>query len=88
MFYVYVLRSLKNNKRYIGLTNSLPKERLKQHNYGSNSWSKGNRPFELIYSEECNDKEFALKREKFLKTGTGRRVLDRLLNNGGCSSIG
>ena len=89
MFYVYILKSLKNNKRYVGLTSVLPEERLKQHNSGSNTWSKGNKPFELVYSEEYSDKEYARKREGFLKTGNGRRVLDKLLrNNGGCSSIG
>ena len=89
MYYVYVLKSLCNGKKYIGLTGSLPEERLKQHNYGSNKWSKANRPFELIYTESYSNKVTARKRELFLKTDSGRRVLDRLIERiGGYSSIG
>lgn len=37
MYYVYVLKSLKNNKKYIGSTSKSPKERLKEHNNGSDN---------------------------------------------------
>lgn len=76
MFYVYVLRSNKNKRRYIGYTSLLPLERLKQHNNGSNKFTKQLRPFTLIYSEEFANKAEALKREKFLKSGQGRKFLD------------
>ena len=79
MSYVYVLKSLRNGKRYIGSTNLLPEERLKKHNYGSNRFTKGNDPFELIYQEKHIDKTAARKRENFLKTGVGRKYLDETL---------
>ena len=79
MNYVYVLKSLKNNKRYVGHTVLLQEERLKQHNNGSNIWSKGNRPFELIYYEDYPEKAQAIKREMFLKSGSGRLFLDKIL---------
>jgi len=77
--YVYVLKSLKNNKRYVGCTNLTPRKRLQQHNSGSNKWSKGNKPFMLVYSEEHPDRTSARKRENFLKTGVGRKFLDGIL---------
>ena len=77
MFTVYVLRSLKNNKRYVGITEKGVKERLRQHDSGSSSWTRQNGPFKIIYSEECADKAAALKREKFFKSGQGRRFLDQ-----------
>ncbi|OGW79870.1 MAG: hypothetical protein A3G33_02545 [Omnitrophica bacterium RIFCSPLOWO2_12_FULL_44_17] len=80
MFYVYVLQSLKNSKRYIGSTNFRPEIRLEQHNKGANRWTRQNRPFELLYSEQCADKRFALKRERFLKSGHGISFLNRILN--------
>ncbi len=80
-YYVYVLRSLKNNKRYTGCTGLPPDRRLAQHNSGSNKWSKGNKPFELVYVEEHPDKTSARKRENFLKTGVGRQFLDNALEN-------
>jgi putative endonuclease len=79
MSYVYVLKSLRNNKRYIGSTDLLPEERLKEHNYGSNKFTKGNGPFKLIYQEKHLDKTAARKRENFLKSGVGRKYLDETL---------
>ena len=78
MDYIYVLKSLKNNKRYIGSTSLSPEERLQQHNYGANKFTKGNRPFELIYQESYPNKTEARKRENFLKSGIGRKYLDQI----------
>ena len=78
MFYVYVLKSFKNNKRYIGYTSKNPEIRLIEHNLGSNKWTRANKPFKLIYLESCGDKTKALKRENFLKSGQGRKFLDSL----------
>ena len=78
---VYVLRSLKNKKRYIGSTDLLPEERLRKHNYGSNQFTKRNGPFELIYQENYTSKTEARKRENFLKSGAGRKYLDEILKH-------
>jgi putative endonuclease len=78
MYHVYVLRSLNNGKKYIGLTSLALEERLRQHNYGSNKWTKANGPFKLIHSENFPCKAEARRRELFLKSETGRRVLDRI----------
>jgi putative endonuclease len=79
MFYVYVLRSLKNRKQYIGLTSKHPESRLRQHHSGSSQWSRQNGPFELIYQEAFEDKQSAQRREKFLKSGHGRSFLKRII---------
>jgi len=80
---VYVLKSLRNNKRYVGSTRSTPQERLKQHNISSNRWTKQNKPFELLYFEECGTYTEARKRENYLKTSSGRRFLDKVYGKGG-----
>ena len=77
MYYVYVLKSKKNQKNYIGFTGKHPEQRLKEHNFGSGTFTKQNRPFELIYFEEYNDEIFARKREQFFKSGSGRNFLQR-----------
>ena len=79
MFYVYVLRSLKNNKQYTGFTSKKPLARLEEHNNGSNVFTIQNGPFELIHAEEHKDESFARKRERFLKTGHGRSFLKKRL---------
>ena len=75
MFYVYVLRSLKNGKHYVGLTSKTPEERLRQHHSGSSQWSRQNGPLQLIYDEAFDDKKSAQRRETFLKSGHGRSYL-------------
>jgi putative endonuclease len=76
MFFVYVLRSLKNRKRYVGQTSKDVFKRLSELNSGCNKWTKENGPFTIIYSEELETRTDAIKREHFLKSGQGRRWLD------------
>jgi len=78
MCFVYVLRSKKNNKRYIGYTTKDVQKRLLEHNTGCNQWTKQNRPFELVYADSCLNMKEAKEIEKFLKSGQGRQCLDEL----------
>ena len=78
MFYIYVLESLRNKKRYVGYTSKDISIRLKEHNTGSNNFTSQNGPFVLFYSEALSDKTSAIKREKFLKSGQGRKFLDNM----------
>jgi len=66
MFYVYVLKSEKNNNIYIGYTEDLRK-RLKEHNSKQNKSTKNKAPFELIYYEAYKSKSDAKFREDNLK---------------------
>jgi len=74
--FVYVLRSEKNCKRYVGSIGKTVEERLIDHHSGSNKWSRANGPFKIIHREAYGSKTEALRREKFLKTGQGRKWLD------------
>lgn len=76
MYFVYILRSLKNAKRYVGYTSKDVFARLKEHHGNTNRWTKQNGPFVLIYSEVFHSKTEAIKRERFLKSGQGRKWLD------------
>lgn len=76
MFTVYVLRSLKDNKRYVGHTSKDAFIRLKEHNRGCNKWTRQNGPFKVLYAEMYKNKIEAIKREHFLKSGQGRKWLD------------
>jgi len=80
MFYVYVIKSLKDGKIYAGHTNDL-KERIRQHNNGLVKSTRSRKPFKLIYYEASNILKDALKREKSLKTGFGRRYLKNRLSD-------
>lgn len=74
LYYTYVLRSKRDGQFYIGQTEELNR-RLEEHNNGLVQATEYRRPLELIYYEACLSKEKAIKREKYFKTGFGRRYL-------------
>jgi putative endonuclease len=74
MFYTYVLRSNKDENFYVGFTDNL-KQRIEQHNKGVVPATKNRRPLSLVYYEACLNKKSAIAREKYFKTGFGRRFL-------------
>ncbi|MBP8040521.1 MAG: GIY-YIG nuclease family protein, partial [Bacteroidales bacterium] len=63
MYYVYILKSLKDGRFYIGSTADVEK-RLLYHNSGRQRSTKNRIPFVLVYSESFEDKAIALAREK------------------------
>ena len=78
MFYVYVLKSKKDGKLYIGFTENLLK-RFQEHTNGLVNCTKYRRPLELIYYEAYKTKEIARKREKQLKSGKAHIALKKRL---------
>ncbi|PIV44982.1 MAG: excinuclease ABC subunit C [Candidatus Nealsonbacteria bacterium CG02_land_8_20_14_3_00_37_10] len=76
--YVYILQSTKNNDLYIGSTKDL-KNRLQEHNRGLNFSTKPYRPWQLIHYEAYRNQKDAERREKYLKTNQGARLLKRML---------
>ena len=75
---VYVLRSLKNGRLYIGMTSDLAR-RMAEHNRGHNKSTKGRGPFELVHTERFPTRPQAREREKVLKSGRGREMIKRSL---------
>jgi putative endonuclease len=76
MFFVYILLSEKDNKRYIGCTENLDR-RLTQHNSGLVKSTRNRRPLKLIYQEEFEIKSDAMKREKEIKAKKGKFKIPR-----------
>ena len=81
MYYTYVLKSEIDRKFYIGYSSDL-KSRIKEHTNGEVEATKLRRPLTLVYYEACLNKKCAIAREKYFKTGFGRRFLvDRILDD-------
>ncbi len=74
----YVLRSKKNGRWYTGYTTDLRK-RLSEHNELKSTYTKYRGPHECIYYEACRNERDAKSREKYLKTGMGKRYLNNRL---------
>lgn len=78
MYYVYILKSIKDENFYTGYSEDL-KRRLEEHNKGKVESTKNRRPLQLICYEAYLDKGTAEKREKFLKTSDGKLDINRRL---------
>ena len=79
-FYVYVLKSKKDDSFYAGFTTDL-RRRFEEHTKRHVESTKNRRPLALVYSEACLSKSDALKREKYLKTHHGKMFLRNRLKS-------
>ena len=77
-YYVYLLESKKNGELYVGFTEDLAK-RFKEHNQGLNFSTKSAKPWQIIYYEASLNEKDARRREEYLKTTQGKRLLKRRL---------
>ncbi len=80
MWYVYIIKSLKDKDNYVGLTNDLVR-RIKHHNNGEVYSTRLRKPFKLIYYEAHHSKYDAAKREQFLKSGWGKNWIKNNLKD-------
>lgn len=80
MFYIYLIESTSGGHLYIGYTSDL-KKRVKEHNRGLNFSIKPYKPWNLIYYEACVEESDARRREQYLKTSQGRRLMKRRLKD-------
>ena len=80
-FFTYVLRCENKETLYTGTTNDLNR-RIKEHNLGLVFYTKNKLPVRLIYFEACLNKDDAYRRERYLKTGMGKRYLKNRLRGG------
>jgi len=80
MFYVYVLRSETDFGFYISYSANL-KKRFSEHVAGTSFATSDRRPWRLIYYEAYLNQTDALGRERYLKSGAGRRFLTTQLRH-------
>ncbi|HRP32046.1 MAG TPA: GIY-YIG nuclease family protein [Agriterribacter sp.] len=74
MFFVYVIRSKKDGRFYVGLSEEVER-RLKEHNSGKTKSTKGYVPWELCFYEQYFTRIEARRREIYLKSGIGKEFI-------------
>lgn len=74
IFYNYILRSRKSGRLYTGYTENLQK-RFKEHVSGRSTYTKYRGSYELVYYETCLNQGDAIAREKYLKSGRGKKFI-------------
>ena len=77
--FIYVIKSLTHNTRYVGVAKDVNK-RLSEHNDGRCRYTKGRTPWKIVYTEKYSNLGEARKREIFLKSGQGRKFLDKIIS--------
>ncbi len=83
MFYLYILKSTKDDNLYIGSTNDL-RRRLSEHSNGKVRSTKSRVPFELRYYEsffkeiDARKREFSLKKDGKALGQLKRRISESL----------
>ena len=77
MIIVYVIRSYKDGRFYVGMTKNLER-RFQEHESGKTKSTKGFRPWKLIFTEIFQNYSEARNREKYLKSGSGKEYIKRM----------
>ena len=80
MPFVYVIRSSKTGRYYVGGTGDLC-ARLRAHHQGRTRSLKRQGPFALVHVEQYDTVSQARKRERQIKRYKGGRAFQRLLEN-------
>lgn len=79
MYFVYILKSLKDGTFYKGQTENIDK-RLEEHNRGKCSATRNKLPWMLVHVEICSSRNEAREVEKFFKSGYGREIIKEIVN--------
>ena len=74
MFHVYVLRSMKTGRYYVGSCQDLD-DRIRRHNAGHSKATRHGIPWFLVKKESFSTRTEAVRRERYFKTGRGRDEL-------------
>ncbi len=78
MYYTYIIKSSKDGQWYTGVTSDL-RARLQNHLKGQVRSTRHRRPLNLVYYEGCLSEADARRRERYLKSGKGKRYLRQRL---------
>ncbi len=78
---VYILRSLVNDRYYIGSTDNILR-RVHEHNSGKSIYTRLTKPFELVFSQNFATLTEARSVEYRLKKLKRRDILERIIENG------
>ena len=79
-WYLYALYSKSYDRVYVGMSQN-PENSLKEHNAGRTASTKTYRPWVKVYQESVGEIAHARKREKQLKTGSGKEFIRSVISH-------
>ena len=79
MYFVYIIKSIKTHKFYVGSTGDLA-NRIAHHNAGYNKSTKSGAPWKLVYTEEFKNRSDAVKRELEIKSKKSKTYIEKMIS--------
>ncbi len=80
MFYVYILKSEKTGRFYIGHTQNI-EIRLNEHNSGKSISTKSGIPWQLVHTEKFQTRSEAMKREREIKAKKNHKSIEFIIQS-------
>ena len=80
MNFLYILRSERNGRYYVGSTNNLER-RLVEHNAGKTKSLRYLRPFSIVFKKEFVELQEARRVEQKLKKMKSRDIIERIIKD-------
>lgn len=81
MYFLYILKSDKTNRYYIGSTNNVNR-RLEEHNSGHTKSLLYQRPLRMVFTKEYASMIEAKRVELKLKKYKNRNILEKIISEG------
>jgi putative endonuclease len=79
MCHVYILKSTVSQQYYVGYTCDDLLARISKHNRPHKGFTGRNQPWLLVYSEQLQTKQLALKREQEIKAWKSSVLIEKLI---------
>ena len=78
--WVYIPKSIKNSRYYIGSTSDLSR-RIEEHNTGKSTYTSFSKPFEIIFSQQYKTLLMARKVERWIKRQKDKKLIDKIISD-------
>ncbi len=82
---MYILKSEKLNRYYIGSSDAPERRLVNQHNKGFVKSTKSGIPWDMVFQQEYIDLTTARKIEYKLKTYKSRKIIEKIIKNQNCT---
>jgi putative endonuclease len=83
--YLYILKSEKLDRFYIGSSDNPERRLINQHNKGFVKATKAGIPWEIVFQQKYVDLVMARKIEYKLKTYKSRKIIEKIIQNQDCT---
>jgi len=82
--WVYILKSQKNGRYYIGSSENPERRLVEFHNLGKVKATKLTKPWEIVFKQRYEEMSTARQIEYKLKSFKSKKIIEEIINDGHC----